>query len=232
MEELGSDAVFQFMLGLAHRPLSVYAAVVIMLTLSSFGLPVPEEVTLLSAGFIAYVGRNPELYPPPTPDALVVQPYVLAFVCTLAVFWSDVLIYWLGRRFGIPIRRSRFVRRFVSKKAWAKAEAWVERYGVRVCWVFRFTPGVRFPGHLTCGLIRVPFWQFCLADGIATLVSVPTQVLLIAFYGEVILAFLKEFKLAVATLIAVAAVGFVIWRFVLRRPSPADGGVAPTTPPP
>ncbi|MCO5164986.1 MAG: hypothetical protein M9894_01280 [Planctomycetes bacterium] len=81
------------------------------------------------------------------------------------MFWSDVLGLLAGAPLRIPIRRSRFVRRFVSKKASTKAEAWVERYGVRVCWSSASCQASGSSGTSICGLVRVPFWQFCLADG-------------------------------------------------------------------
>lgn len=216
MEQLGGE-VFAWFQTFAHEPAKVYLAATVMLVLSSFGLPIPEEVTLLSSGFLAFIGRSPGAYPPPAPGAPVVDPYVLATICTVAVFSSDAMMYWIGRKFGTRIRRSRRLGRIVSAKAWDKAEAWNARYGVRVCWIFRFTPGLRFPGHLTCGIVRVPFLHFVIADGIATLVSVPTQVLLIAFYGEQILAFLKEFKLVAGILLAVGVVVFLLSRLLRRR---------------
>ena len=47
----------------------------------------------------------------------------------------------------------------------------------------------------------VPLWKFVLIDGAAALISVPTQVLLVAYYGEVILSKIKEFKIAVGIII-------------------------------
>ena len=216
MEDLANEPVLQWFLAMAYEPAYVYAAVTSLLILSSFGLPVPEEVTLLSAGFIAYVGRSPELFPAPTPDAAVVDAWLLAGICTLAVFASDVLIYGLGRRFGPSVRNSWLSRKAIAPETWERAERWTERHGGKVCWVFRFTPGVRFPGHLTCGMVKLPFWQFCLADGVATLVSVPTQVLLISFYGHVVIANLKLVKLGIV-IVFVLTVAFFVVRKVLRR---------------
>jgi hypothetical protein len=132
MEALADDPILQWFLSMAYQPWKVYLACTLLLLLSSFGLPVPEE----------------------------------------------------GRQFGARVRAS-WLGRLVSPNAWARAESWTERHGGKVCWVFRFTPGIRFPAHLTCGLVKVPLWQFCLADGVATLVSVPTQILLIAYHGDV-----------------------------------------------
>lgn len=222
MEALGDGAILHWFMSMAYQPWNVYLACVALLIASSFGLPLPEEVTLLSAGFMAYIGRSPDQFPPPTPGAPVVDAWVLAVVCTVAVFTSDLLVYGIGRRFCRTIRQSWLGRRLVSPKSWTRAEAWVERHGVKVCWVFRFMPGIRFPGHLTCGLVRVPLWQFCVADGIATLISVPTQVLLIAHYGDVVLHALREFKLAIAAVLVLAIIVYVARKLWRRDSTPPD----------
>lgn len=211
MEELANDPIMQWFFSMAFEPWKVYLGCLFLLLASSFGLPVPEEVTLLSAGFMAYVGLSPEQFPPPYPGAPVVDPVFLAVLCLFAVFGSDLLIYWLGTRFGQRVRESR-LGRLAPAAAWARAEGWTERHGAKVCWVFRFTPGIRFPGHLTCGIVGVPLWQFCLADGLAALVSVPTQILLIAYNGDVVVSFLKRFKFAVFVVILVVGVIYLATR--------------------
>ena len=50
----------------AHSPMLVYSIVVGLMIASSFGLPVPEEITLVSVGLVAYMGSRPDLFPPPT----------------------------------------------------------------------------------------------------------------------------------------------------------------------
>ena len=225
--------MLQWLSTMAYQPWKVYLVCTLLLLLSSFGLPVPEEVTLVSAGLVAFVGRSPEHFPPPSPGAPVVDAAVLAVVCTAAVFLSDLLIYGMGRRFGPRLRQTWLARRLISRKSWARAEKWTERHGGQVCWVFRFTPGVRFPGHLTCGIVKLPLWQFCLADGIATLVSVPSQILLVAHYGGAVLGFLKQFKVALAVALVAVVVGALLVRFLRRRrASGADEGAGEPDPGP
>ena len=235
MEEFANDPVLQWFFSMAFEPWKVYLGCLTLLLLSSFGLPVPEEVTLLSAGFMAYVGRSPEEFPPPYPGAPVVDPIILALLCLFAVFLSDVLIYGLGRRFGEGVRESR-LGRLASRAAWTRAEKWTERHGVKVCWVFRFTPGIRFPGHLTCGIVRVPFWHFCLADGLAAILSVPTQILLVAYKGDLVVSFLRRFKVAALVLVLVLGSGYVAlrlwrWRRDAREEAAAKEALAETPEP-
>ena len=93
-------------------------------------------------------------------------------------------------------------------KTYITIQKWFDKYGVWCCGIFRFTPGLRFPGHLSCGILGIPIWKFVVIDLIAALVSVPTQVWLVATYGKEILAHLKEYKLI---LFGVIFVAFVVW---------------------
>jgi membrane protein DedA with SNARE-associated domain len=44
-------------------------------------------------------------------------------------------------------------------------------------------------------MLNFPAWQFVMVDGLAALVSVPTQILLIYHFGEPILVGLHKFKI-------------------------------------
>ncbi|MBX2986894.1 MAG: DedA family protein [Bdellovibrionaceae bacterium] len=209
--EFAQHEIFIWMSQFAYQPLMVYTAVVLMMLLSAFGLPLPEEVTLLSTGLLAFMGANPDLFPPPYPGAPVVNPTEAAIVAALAVFGADFLIYWIGRRYGRRLVTHPRMSRFFSAALLERAESFVRKYGMLATGIFRFTPGVRFPGHLLCGILRFSPWKFALVDGLAVLISVPTQVLLIAHYGEHILGALKQFKMVVfgvlgALLIVVIAI--------------------------
>lgn len=198
--------------GYAYQPLKVYGLVTLLMFASSFGLPVPEEVTLVSAGLVAHMAKDPVNYPPPFAGAEGVPVLTLCIVCFFAVFLSDLTVYLLGKFFGAKIIKTKFFQKQVAGKGFDTINRWFQKYGGWCAGIFRFTPGLRFPGHLSCGLLGIPLWKFMLIDGIAALFSVPTQVYFVATYGDVILGKFKEFKLI---LFSVLAVVFVIW--LLRK---------------
>ena len=112
--------VIQFISQYAYQPTFVYSFIVLFMTASSFGLPIPEEMTLVSAGIVAHMARNPDIYPPPTPDAVGVNLTVLAIVCFVAVLGSDILIYFLGRFFGKRIIRTKFFNNNIGQARFNK----------------------------------------------------------------------------------------------------------------
>lgn len=194
-----NNPIVAFFMQYAYEPMYVYAAITALMFASSFGLPFPEEVTLLSAGLLAHIGSNPELYPPPHPDAVGVDTVTVALVCFFSVLLSDVLVFSLGRQLGPHIRSTRWLQRIVKPEMWARIDAWTAKYGIWACGIFRFTPALRFPGHFTCGSLGIPYSTFLLVDGTAALVSVPTQVVAMAIYGKQVLTYLKDIKMVLAS---------------------------------
>ena len=55
----------------------------------------------------------------------------------------------------------------------------------------------------------IPIWKFLTVDGIAALISVPTQVILVAYYGDVILAQIKKFKMILLVIIALVVLFYL-----------------------
>ncbi|MBS1197275.1 MAG: dedA protein [Proteobacteria bacterium] len=178
----------------ANRPWLVYCIVFISMYASSFGLPVPEEVTLLTVGFIAYMARNPGLYPGVLHAGEGIRVGTAAVVCFIAVFSSDALVYGLGRFFGPALLRTHYVAKILTEARMLKVRKWTSNYGAWAAGAFRFMPGIRFPGHLSCGLLHVPFRKFIAVDGTAALISVPTQVFLVGYYGREIIQLIKTYQ--------------------------------------
>lgn len=201
------EQILGFFAQYAYAPLTVYGIIVVLMVLSSFGLPVPEEVTLLSAGLVAHMAAHPAEYPPPFEGAVGVQTLNVAIVAFLAVFLSDFLVFSLGKYFGPKIFASKFMKK-LSPEAKDKIFKWTRKYGAFAGGIFRFTPGLRFPGHLACGMLGTKTWKFVTVDGIAALISVPTQVYLISYYGREILSTVREFKI---WFFSALAVFIVIW---------------------
>jgi membrane protein DedA with SNARE-associated domain len=212
-------AIVQFFAEYAYQPYLVYTFIVLFMTASSFGLPVPEEMTLVSAGLVAYMAKNPIDFPPPTPGAHGVNLFVLCIVCFVAVLGSDIFIYMLGKVFGKKLIRTKFFNNRIGQERFNKINKLFQKYSFWACGIFRFTPGVRFPGHMSCGLMGIPLWKFILVDGVAALISVPTQVYFVATYGDVILDKIKEFKLILLGVLLILAVVWIVKKLIKQYQS-------------
>ena len=193
-----------------YQPEMVYLLVVVIMCLASFGLPIPEEFVIITTSLLAYMALNPLDYPPPEVGARGVNVYVLMVVCFCAVFLSDLLVFQIGRRVGRGVENRKWFQKVISPKAFKRVKFWTQKYGSAAAGIFRFLPGLRFPGHMACGALGIPAWKFVAVDGAVVLVTIPTQVYLIANYGEVILDFFSRYKYVLVVL-SVTVVGYIIW---------------------
>lgn len=206
--EFSEAGLIEFFKPFAYDPKTVYTFVCLFMLAASFGLPIPEELTLISVGLVANMAQHPDIYPPPYPGAEGLNVTTLCIVSFLAVFLSDLVVYLIGKVFGGRIIKTKFFQKQVAGAGFEKINSWFQKYGGWACGIFRFTPGLRFPGHLSCGLLGIPLWKFCAVDGLAALLSVPTQVYVVATYGTVVLTYLKEIKIY---LLAACVVALVVW---------------------
>lgn len=214
---IANEPIFVWMSQFAYEPNMVYFGIVGMMLLSAVGFPLPEEVTFISVGILAFMGANPQMFPPPYDGAPVVNANEAALISLVAVIFADFLIYTIGRVWGRRLLHAPRFSRFFPPSIIEKVERWTAKYGAYACGIFRFTPGIRFPGHIACGMMKYPAWKFALIDGAAALISVPTQILLLAHYGEPILIKLKQFKTILLFLILIAIVAFIVFKWRERR---------------
>ena len=201
--------VFNFLLSYAGQPLLVYVGIALLMTAGSLGLPLSEEIIIISAGLMAFIGSHPELYPLQSPSQVTVSG--AAVVCFLSVFLSDVLVYLMGRFFSPLIRGQKYFHRLISKKKMEKVSRLITRYGYFYPAIFRFTPGLRFPGHFSSGFFRIPLSQFIFVDGLTALLIVPTQVILIGLFGRPIIQHLKEFIL-ITGFVVLSTACFIVFK--------------------
>jgi membrane protein DedA with SNARE-associated domain len=185
-----TEAIQQY----AYQPEMVYLLVLMILVASSFGFPIPEEVVIITTSLLAYMSLHPDIYPPPKPGAQGVNVYILMTVCFLSVFLSDLIVFQIGRTLGRNITDKKWFQSLIKPKTYRKVKFWAQKYGALAAAVFRFLPGLRFPGHMACGAVGIPAWKFIIVDMLLIIVTIPTQVYLIAHYGEVILAFVENFR--------------------------------------
>ena len=148
-----------------------YLAVLFVLIICGFGVPIPEDITLVSGGIIA--GMYPEQ----------VNVHIMLVVSMFGVLFGDSTMYRLGRIYGARILRVRFIRKFLTVQRLRMVRDKFDQYGNRVLFVARFLPGLRAPIYMVSGITRrVSYTRFVLLDFFAAIISVPIWVYL-GYYG-------------------------------------------------
>ena len=142
-----------------------YFAVLFVLIICGFGVPIPEDITLVSGGVISGLGYA--------------NVHIMLVVSLLGVLLGDSTMYWLGRIYGTKILRFRPIRRFLTLDRLRMVRSKFDQYGNRVLFVARFLPGLRAPIYMVAGITRrVSFTRFVLLDFCAAIISVPIWVYL------------------------------------------------------
>lgn len=144
-----------------------YWAVLFVLIICGFGVPIPEDITLVSGGVIA--GLYPES----------VNSHLMLLVSMIGVLAGDSCMYWLGRIYGTRILRFRPMRKVLTLQRLKMVREKFAQYGNRVLFVARFLPGLRAPIYMVSGITRrVSYTRFVLIDFCAAIISVPIWVYL------------------------------------------------------
>jgi membrane protein DedA with SNARE-associated domain len=151
-------------------PASVYYTLSGILLLCGLGLPIPEDISLISAGYMAHRGA--------------VNVHTVFLVCLASVLAGDTLAFVLGTFFGARVLGSRHFQRFFTPRKQIRVRAYFRKYGSKVIFVGRFLPGLRFSIFFSAGTLGVRPAVFLVYDTLAALLSVPLLVYAAWFFGE------------------------------------------------
>ena len=142
-----------------------YFAVFFILLICGFGVPIPEDITLVAGGIISGLG--------------FADVHTMFFVCMAGVLLGDATMFMLGRIFGERILNFPPIRRILPPHRFAHVQEKFAKYGNWVLFVARFLPGLRSPIFVTAGMSQqMSFLRFILMDGFAAFISVPIWVYL------------------------------------------------------
>ncbi|WP_147694839.1 DedA family protein [Vogesella mureinivorans] len=182
-----------------------YFAVFIVLLVCGFGVPIPEDITLVAGGIISGLGYT--------------NVHWMFAVGMAGVLVGDGIMFAAGRLYGERVLRFRPVAKIMTPERFAATQEKFARYGNWVLFVARFLPGLRSPIFLTAGMTRrIPYWRFLMMDGFAALISVPVWVYL-GYFGARNREWLMHMvhRGQAGILIALAVAGLVLGVYFWRK---------------
>ncbi|MGB8216579.1 MAG: DedA family protein [Candidatus Methanoperedens sp.] len=115
-----------------------YAGVFILMTLESAALPVPSEVVMPFAGYLAYQG--------------VFNLYLISILGALGCTAGSVISYYVGYKGGRPFIEKYGKYVFIESSHMQLAETWFNKYGDRAVFFSRLLPVVRTFISLPAGI--------------------------------------------------------------------------------
>ena len=180
-----------------------YVAVFAALTVAGVGVPIPEELTQLTAGALAHEGIF---------DLRIVIPVIWA-----GILAGDTILFLLARRHGPRLLATRPARRVLTPARRQRLESHFERHAFWTVVVARHAGGVRFAAFALAGASGVRPSTFILADALSALVSVPLVVGAGWFFWQHLSEARKGVRLVELAVLAALVVGIGIAVLVRRR---------------
>ncbi|MBI5544378.1 MAG: DedA family protein [Deltaproteobacteria bacterium] len=182
-----------------------YGLVLAVLLACGLGVPLPEDVALITGGFLVYTGA-----------ARLEVMIAIAFV---GILGGDSFAFMLGRYLGDRLTRAWPFRLIITPAKRGKVEGLFARYGEKIVMAARFMPGVRAVTYFSAGAAGMRYWRFVAFDGIAALVSAPVFVLLGWYFGgkiEWLIGAVRRGQGAVLGLLAAVVAVIIFARYVRR----------------
>ncbi len=189
--------------------LTVWAICLGVLLLCGFGLPIPEDITLVLCGYMTY------LKAPAQHGAKYVAAAVV--VGLLGVLVGDGTMFTLGLKFGTRLVTKWPFRAILGGGRLEKTKEFLSSHGPKVLFTARFTPGLRSVVFFSSGTLGIRFRTFLFYDGLAALLSVPALVLSSWYWGEQIEQVIEKARkaehgiLIVILIVAALLVGKYLW---------------------
>jgi len=200
------EILLKFLNFVAPYGLHSYFVIFGILILCGFGLPMPEDIILITSGILASRG--------------IIDYWTVNAVCMAGVLMGDGVIFFAGRYFGARIKSSPIFRRIMTPKNDVRVQEVFRKYGEKVIFVARFMPGLRTPIFLTSGIYQIEIWKFFSLDGFAALISVPVWIAVGHIFGaniEVLEKVTKRFQVGIYSTVAVLIVIFIVMAMLKKK---------------
>lgn len=155
----------------------------------AFGMPVPEEIALLSAGVFVATQK------------LKLHQAILAGIT--GVLMSDIIVFFLGRQLKCKIFHFRLIQGLITESRLTKAQSYLFRNAALSCFLGRFIPGFRVVIFATAGMLNVRPILFLIVDILAAIIDVSFWI----FMGKQMGLYVDAFQYSEELKIAVMLIG-------------------------
>jgi len=125
-----------------------YVGIVVLMAMESSIFPVPSEIVIPPAAFLAAQGK--------------LNPVGVVLAGTLGSYLGSAITYWVSRLIGRPliVKYGRFV--LLGEKKLERAERWLARYEAGGVFFARLLPVIRHLISIPAGIVRMNFGVFSL----------------------------------------------------------------------
>lgn len=179
-----------------------YLGIFILMTLESALIPIPSEVTMTFAGYLASLGK--------------LNFWLIAIVGAFANLTGSLVAYGLGYwgedHFVRKLIKSYGKYALISIDEYDRAEKWFRKYGQSIVFFSRILPIIRTFISLPAGVAKMNFWRFSVLTFIGSLI----WSIFLTYIGFVlgknwnsIEVYYRKFEYVIIGIIAIAAIYYI-----------------------
>lgn len=179
-----------------------------LVTACGCGFPFNSDLTLIAAAVLAASGYF--------------NLQILLILAFLAILTGDSITFFIARKWGPGLIRIRPFRWIITEKNFKKAEDSLCKHGHPFLFIVRFLPLVRTPLFFAAGTLQVSPQKFYLMNGLATLIYVPTLMIMSYLTStniDLVIQLLKKFQWG---LFGFSIFAVIIWFSIKKQPKAGD----------
>ncbi|MEM8945077.1 MAG: DedA family protein [Planctomycetota bacterium] len=189
-----------------------YLGIILFLVLTGCGMPIPEEVAIIFAGWGSSQGH--------------LDPRFAVAACLFGALLGDSIMYSIGYHFGHSlVSEHPKLAKFVGAEREEQFERAILRHGFKIMLLARFMVGVRGPVYVAAGVVRMPFRRFLLWDLICASLVVATFFGLSYVYGEQITGLVRDAETKLTLIVGLAGLVFALWWLRRRKKEVLDQAI-------
>jgi membrane protein DedA with SNARE-associated domain len=187
-----------------------YFGVFVLMVLNATAIPIPSEVTLPFAGFLANQGSLTLI--------LVIITGILGDLVgsiigySIGYFLEENLLLSLIRKYGKLI--------LVTEHDYHKATTWIKEYGAPVVFIGKMTPGIKSFVAIAAGITEVKFTKFIISNVLAASIYV-SFVSYVGFYlgskWNILGGYFQKFELVIIVLVILAGLFYINYKLKIVK---------------
>jgi len=179
-----------------------YLAVFLVLILCGVGLPIPEEVTFIVAGYVVH--------------RIQANVWIMIAFALCGILAGDSVTFFLGRRIGAGLLVRWPFSKVLTSKGLEHSRLFFDKHGSKAVFIAGFMAGVRAPTFFLCGTMGLAYSRFAFWDLARAVLTCPISIWLGYRFGQDAIEICSQYsRPIVAGLVLV--VGFMVVRWYVRH---------------
>ena len=187
-----------------------YLGVFVLMVLNATAIPIPSEVTLPFAGFLANQGSLSLI--------LVIIIGILGDLVGSIIGYSIGYLLEENLLLSLIKKYGKFI--LVTEHDYHKVTSWIKKYGAPVVFIGKMLPGIKSFVAIAAGITEVKFTRFIISNILAALIYV-SFVTYVGFYlgskWSILGGYFQKFELVIIVLAILAGLFYINYKLKIIK---------------